>query len=505
MGIEAIVRSEKFAGHGHMVMMPDGAMLQSHHTEIPGTNASHLLREVISKGEQALHDGDAVPTEILNATKHVEQEIILFWDAPQGEYITLFCVVLSLIILDAVISRKIVVRSQKAHAAMVLGWLFCGLGYNVLYAVRYGRRDGLDWFVGYALEWMLSLDNLFAFQFIMRTYCAPAEIQQKALLYGVLGSIVTRLMLFFAIGSLMRSIHYVQFAFGLILIYSGIKALHDDDDGNTDDIMFVRLLKRCLGSRLRGSYDLENHHLFVRDPEDGRLCATLMVPLISCVVAADVVFAVDSVSAKVAQIPNQYIAYSSSVLALLGLRAMFFVIDDLVKYFELLKYGVCFILVFIGAELMVSGKFQIPDWIVCMVIVSVFNVCIVVSLLQKLINSSPRKRAAADEAAGAGTNAGVAEEQGGVKEDEEEEREEFSAPSRRDSRLEDSAYIGVGTAVLRKDGQTSLEKSAPSELIDQEASESTTVTSGNQQSGSPIGDFAAAMTIPGADSAAGGR
>jgi len=371
-----ILRSEIAGVFGQMVMLPGG-------------------------------DNETIPNEL----KYVEEELDLFWEAPQGECFTLFVVVITLICLDAFIARRVNIASVKTHACMVAFWITCGLAYNVIYGMRHGARDGVDWFVGYALEWMLSLDNLFAFQFIMRAYSAPPAIQHKALFCGVLGAMVWRLLMFFAIGFLMHSIHYVQFVFGFILIYQGVQALRgDDEDTDPNEMLFIRGLKMCLGSRLLDSYDLENHRVFVWD-ENGRLCATLMVPLIFCIELSDLIFAVDSVSAKVAQIPNQYIAYSSSVLALLGLRAMYFVIDDLVRYFDQLKYGVCFILVFIGGELMISGRYQLPEWVVCIVIVSVCNFCIVLSLLNRLIWHTP---ATSDTAAGVSKAGAATKGPGGI-------------------------------------------------------------------------------------------
>mmetsp|Transcript_14014 Transcript_14014/g.24593 ORF Transcript_14014/g.24593 Transcript_14014/m.24593 type:complete len:119 (-) Transcript_14014:69-425(-) len=101
-----------------------------------------------------------------------------------------------------------------------------------------------------------------------------------------------------------------------------------------------------------------------------------MVPVIFCLEMTDILFAVDSVSAKVAQIPNYYLAYSSSVIAIFGLRAMFFILRDMVDFFDLLKYGLCFILVFIGVELLLEDYVKLPAQVVCVVIFSVFLVCI---------------------------------------------------------------------------------------------------------------------------------
>jgi len=122
----------------------------------------------------------------------------------------------------------------------------------------------------------------------------------------------------------------------------------------------------------------------LRPRDDGSLRATLLVPVIFCLEITDVFFAVDSVSAKVAQIPNYYIAYSSSVIAIFGLRAMFFVIQDLVDYFDLVKYGLCLILVFIGIELMIADFVKLPSHAVCVVIISVFLVCIAGSMARRM-------------------------------------------------------------------------------------------------------------------------
>lgn len=378
-----MLRSENYQAHaavGQVIMRPDGAMVNMGHSAIPPDPTQELM-----SSQQDVHDGNW--SQIIDDGRYVEKEIALFWDAPQSECLILFLVVLGLVCLDAFIAKKFKTGSWKTRAAMVVFWISCGIGYNVLYTVRHGPSDGGEWFMGYALEWMLSLDNLFAFQFIMRAYGAPPAIQDKALFCGILGAIGFRLLMFFALGFLMHSIHYVQFVFGFILIYQGVQAMHGDDaDEDPNEMIFIRLLKACLGSRLRDTYDLENNHLFIWD-DNGRLCATLLVPLIFCVLLSDIIFAVDSVSAKVAQIPNQYIAYSSSVFALLGLRAMYFVINDLVSVFEYLKYGVCAILILIGGEMMISYKYQVPNWVVCIIIISIFKSCIGLSLVQKFFGT----------------------------------------------------------------------------------------------------------------------
>merc|ERR1719171_2668812 len=118
--------------------------------------------------------------------------------------------------------------------------------------------------------------------------------------------------------------------------------------------------------------------------DDKRLCKvqiSMLVPVIICLELTDILFAVDSVSAKVGQIPDQFLAYSSSVFAMFGLRALFFIVEDLVHRLRFLKYGLCFILIFIGAELLLANVVQLPATVVCIVLTSVFTFCVGLSVL----------------------------------------------------------------------------------------------------------------------------
>lgn len=322
--------------------------------------------------------------------EHVfEKDFVVFWEAPVQEWILLMAVVVALVMLESRLFARYVTtdtgRSFKFHFASLCCWTLCGLGFNLGYAFRHGTRKGIEWFSGYFIEWMLSIDNLFAFQVIFRAYCAPLSIQHKALFCGILGSVLARLLLFLAFGNALNSIHYIQFLFGILLIYSGVSVLNDDDTQPTPelkDVYVVKLLKKAMGNRLKENYGVDDGPLFV--VEDGRMVATLLVPLILSLESVDILFAVDSVSAKVSQFHDQFLAYSSSVMALLGLRAMYFLLDDVCKYFSLLKYGVCVILVFIGLDLMMSSRYAIPEWVVCIFIVTVFNLCVLASILVHL-------------------------------------------------------------------------------------------------------------------------
>jgi len=299
---------------------------------------------------------------------------------------------------------------------ILLFWVLAGLGYNLYFYARWGPRAATDWCTGFFLEWMLSIDNLFLFHVIFRFYKMPPVLMHKALFFGILGAVFFRMFIFFMLGALMHVIHWIRLLFGLLLIYSGLQAVAEETKEEDEDISStyaVKTLRWFLGSRLKEDYDLADDgmpgraqgRLFLRDRQ-GKLCITLTTYVILCLEATDILFAVDSVSAKVAQIPNQYVAYSSSVLALFGLRAMFFVVRDLVDYFELLKYGICTILVFVGVELIVSPFVHLESATVCIVILSVFTISISASTARRLLSQkdaeenpprSPPKDASAPE------------------------------------------------------------------------------------------------------------
>lgn len=302
----------------------------------------------------------------------------IFTSVAPDEWLIQSITVVCLVVFDFLFLRSLD-TSFRTNVVVVAFWIMAAAGYNLYFFVRYGREDGFDWCSGYILECLLSMDNLFVFHLIFKVYKTPKELLHEALFFGILGAIIFRLIFFLVIGTLVNLVFWVRFVFGLLLVVSGVQAAYTVDDDDDDDSVLqswsVRFLKSCLGSRMTEAYDKTTNRLFTYD-SNGRLQATLLVFVILCLELTDIIFAIDSVSAKIAQIPNQYIAYSSSVLAMFGLRSLFFIIEDLVGYFVLLKYGICIILIFIGMELVLADFIDLSPITVCGVIFSVFTVCI---------------------------------------------------------------------------------------------------------------------------------
>jgi len=326
-----------------------------------------------------------------------DEGLNFFKAAPPRDWIVLGVACTVLCLIDMLVLQR-VPDTFKWHLGAILFWVLVAVAFNLGVWSRMGHQKACEWCSGYILEWMLSMDNLFVFHLIFKTYKTPANHIHKAVFVGVIGAVVMRLFFFMVVSTLLRLFRWVRFPFGMLLIWSGVEAAKGgDDDTEVKDTMLMRGLRWLFGARLSDKYDPEGASMVIRD-SDGRLKATMLVVVICCLEFTDILFAVDSVSAKVAQIPDQYLAFSSSVIAMYGLRAMFFIVKDLVEAFDLLQYGLCLILVFIGIELMFAKYLHLASSTVCIMIVSVFVICIFGSTVKKKIQTRLEKKNSEAEA-----------------------------------------------------------------------------------------------------------
>jgi len=323
--------------------------------------------------------------------KDGDEGLAFFKAAPVGAWMFLLCVCITLGVLDYFVMSRFP-NTFNWHLTAIGIWFLAAIGFNTVILVIEGQQQAFQWASGYMLEWMLSMDNLFVFHLVFAAYQTPADQIHKAAFVGILGAVVLRMFFFMVVSTLLSLFGWFRYPFGLLLIWSGIEAARGDDDEDMDpkETRLVKGLTWMLGTRLQDQYDKAGRMLV--KSKDGHYQVTLLVVVIACLEFTDTVFALDSVSAKVAQIPDQYLAFSSSVLAMYGLRAMFFIIKDLVDMFDLLKYGLCVILVFIGLNLMLGNFVHLhPSAIFCMIF-AVFLICIVASTAKKAIpeQASPR-------------------------------------------------------------------------------------------------------------------
>mmetsp|Transcript_100373 Transcript_100373/g.255398 ORF Transcript_100373/g.255398 Transcript_100373/m.255398 type:complete len:383 (-) Transcript_100373:60-1208(-) len=294
-------------------------------------------------------------------------------------------------------------------------WVCIGLVFNAGIFAFYGTRVGIIWFNGYILEYLLSMDNVFFFHVVFKTYATPAGQVYKALFLGIIGAVVLRFAFYIVGAEFFRLAFVVQIFFGLVLVYSGYKtAVSDEDDEDPRENRCVKLITRCLP--LTEAYD-DDGRLFARvrvsgapsepdvqvlgslevgddapdrhnsdaSPEgaDMRMAwrGTLLLLVVIVLQVVDIIFAVDSVTAKIAEHDSTFVNFSSSAFAMLCLRSLYFVLTRLLKYFRFLKYGVAAILVLIGLKLVISRWYKLKETYSLAIICGVFLLSIVLSAL----------------------------------------------------------------------------------------------------------------------------
>ena len=277
------------------------------------------------------------------------------------------------------------VFNRKAHRVSVreaLGasafFVTCALGVGAWIWLAYGRTHGLTYLTGYVVELSLSVDNLFVFALLFRYFRVPPEVQHRVLFWGVFGAIVMRAVMIFAGVALINRFEWLIPVFGLFLIYSGLKMLRPggDDADDIDESRVLRLVRRFVPV----APGLHGDRLFVR--LDGRRMATRLFLVLVMVEFTDVVFAVDSIPAILGITRDSFLVFTSNIMAILGLRSLFFVLADFMERFKYLHFGLALVLLFIGAKMMLEiWHVGIPTWLSLVVVLSTIAASVAASLV----------------------------------------------------------------------------------------------------------------------------
>lgn len=243
--------------------------------------------------------------------------------------------------------EKVLVRQALAWSAF---WIALSLVFNGWIAYHYGSQKGMEFLAGYLLEKSLSVDNLFVFLLIFSYFKVPPRFQHRVLFFGVVGALILRAVFILLGVQLVTHFSWVLYIFGVFLVYSGFKLLsHKDDDANPENAL-VRYAK----ARLPLTDGYRDQNFFV--VEDGIRKATPLFLVLVAVETSDVMFAVDSIPAVFGVTRDPFIVYTSNVMAILGLRALYFALAGIMEYFHYLNYGLAAILIFIGLK-MLTGEF----------------------------------------------------------------------------------------------------------------------------------------------------
>ncbi|MBK6756801.1 MAG: TerC family protein [Moraxellaceae bacterium] len=226
-----------------------------------------------------------------------------------------------------------------------------------------------EYFTGYLVEKSLAVDNVFVFLMIFSYFALPIHLQRRVLLYGILGAIILRAVMIFVGGWLLTEFHWLMYVFGAFLVLMGVKMWQGaDDDANLEDNKLLKWLK----SHIPLAKDYDGEKFFTL--ENGKRVATPLFLVLVFVELSDVIFAVDSIPAIFAITSDPFIVLTSNIYAILGLRAMYFMLAGVADKFSLLNYGLAIVLVFIGTKMLLLDVFKIPALVSLAVIVSILAV-----------------------------------------------------------------------------------------------------------------------------------
>ena len=264
--------------------------------------------------------------------------------------------------------------------ALAFGGLFWGYLDGIV-GPEAARARALEYFTGYLIEKSLAVDNVFVWITLFNYFAVPAVLQKRVLLYGVLGAIVMRAILIYLVAILLARFHWILYLFGVLLLATGVKMLvfasHEPQLANNPVLRWMR-------GHMRVSEHYHGERFFV--VLEGLRHATPLFLVLVLVEVTDLIFAVDSIPAIFAVTKDPFIVFTSNIFAILGLRAMYFLLADMAQRFHLLKYGLAAILIFIGAKMLLLDVFPIPVGIA----LGVVGLILALSVVASLLTSKPR-------------------------------------------------------------------------------------------------------------------
>lgn len=247
----------------------------------------------------------------------------------------------------------------------------------------------VEYITGYLIEKSLAIDNVFVWLMLFSFFAIPLELQKRVLVLGVFGAIVMRTIMIFAGVWLIAKFHWILYLFGAFLLITGIKMWWFADE--KPDLATNPLI-RWLRRRMKVTDDLHGERFFVMREEAGKLVryATPLFLVLVLVEMSDLIFAVDSIPAIFAITTDPFIVLSSNIFAILGLRAMYFLLADMADRFSLLKYGLAMVLMFIGVKMLLIDIFKIPVVFSLGVVAAIIATSIFLSLRQNVADSKQR-------------------------------------------------------------------------------------------------------------------
>lgn len=271
-------------------------------------------------------------------------------------------------------AHEITRREALAWSAV---WIGLSIAFNVGVYVLMGSSAGLEWTTGYLIEKSLSVDNVFVFLLLFSAFAVPAAYQHRVLFWGIVGALIMRAILIAGAGVLLGTLHWVIYVFGAFLIFTGFKFLRSSDHiPDLEKNRLVRIAKRFMPV----TEGYEGQRFFTR--RNGVLYMTPLFLVLLLIESTDLVFAVDSVPAIYAVTDDPFIVFTSNIMAVLGLRALFFVLHGYLKNFSYLKPALAAILVFVGVKMLLVDVYKLHSLVSLGVIMGILGIAIAASVVK---------------------------------------------------------------------------------------------------------------------------
>jgi len=292
-------------------------------------------------------------------------------------WISFGVLILALLVLDiGVFNRRAHEIRLKEALLWSAFWIILALIFNIVVYFLKGQASAVQFFTAYLVEKSLSMDNLFVFLMIFTFFQVPHKYQHKVLFWGILGALVLRFVFILAGIALITKFHWTMYVFGAILVYSGFKMIKEKDkEIHPEKNPVIKLFRKIMPvtkTFFEGKF-------FVK--QEARWHATPLFIVLLIIETSDVVFAVDSIPAVLAISQDSFIVFTSNIMAILGLRALYFALAGVMKIFRYLHYGLAIILIFVGLKMSFAEFYKISIYVSLLVIFLVLSASIIASML----------------------------------------------------------------------------------------------------------------------------
>jgi tellurite resistance protein TerC len=318
-------------------------------------------------------------------------------DVALWQWGVLLAIIVVLLLVDLlVVHREAHAVATREAAIESAAWIGCGVAFTAVVAWWFGAQASGEYISGYLIEKSLSVDNVFVWALILAYFLVPPKYQHRVLFWGIFGALVLRAIFIFAGVALIERFDWVLYVFGAFLLYTAGKLVFTDDEHvDPGDSRFLKVVHRFVPSTDR--YD--GQKLFTRI--DGVRLATPLFAVLVLIEGTDVIFAVDSVPAVLAVSNEPFIVFSSNAFAILGLRALYFLLADMHGRFTYLQEGLAIILAFVGVKMIVAEWYHVPTWLSLTVIAIVLTASIGFSMKseRRALEETARRAAPAGPAA----------------------------------------------------------------------------------------------------------